>query len=143
MKCKLHYSHVTSKQACPVQVFVKQAGVFQDAVMASGLCENCSRLLKEVAAYLRKVCREFQQKIRDIFRELSQCTCFRTTPERNFLRRTTQELHLLYGRNIVAMHYLCLWGKTHLYAHNLFFSQEPKITQLIYFRSVTDVESLI
>ncbi|XP_018559221.1 ankyrin and armadillo repeat-containing protein [Lates calcarifer] len=64
--------------------------------MASGLCENCSRLLKEVAAYLRKVCREFQQKIRDIFRELSQCTCFRTTPERNFLRRTTQELHLLY-----------------------------------------------
>ncbi|KAL7379534.1 hypothetical protein ABVT39_000880 [Epinephelus coioides] len=67
--------------------------------MASTFCEDCSRLLKEFVVHLRNCCREFWQEIRDIFRELSQCTCFRTTPERSFLRRTTQELsslHLLY-----------------------------------------------
>uniref|UniRef100_A0A3B4U0M3 Vacuolar protein 8 n=2 Tax=Seriola dumerili TaxID=41447 RepID=A0A3B4U0M3_SERDU len=67
--------------------------------MASGLCQNCSRLLKEFAARLSKACREFEMKIRDVFRELSRCTCFRIPPESSFLRRTTQELpplHLLY-----------------------------------------------
>ncbi|XP_037603222.1 ankyrin and armadillo repeat-containing protein [Sebastes umbrosus] len=69
--------------------------------MASGFCENCSRLLKEFIVHLRKVCREFEQKIREVFRELCQCTCFRkNTPERSFLvRRRTREvlsLHLLY-----------------------------------------------
>ncbi|XP_039992910.1 ankyrin and armadillo repeat-containing protein [Xiphias gladius] len=67
--------------------------------MASGLCASCSRVLKELSAHLRRVCREFEQKIRDVLRELSQCTCFRNTPERSFPRRTTQELpslHLLY-----------------------------------------------
>ncbi|XP_033499573.2 uncharacterized protein LOC117267656 [Epinephelus lanceolatus] len=67
--------------------------------MASTFCEECSRLLKEFVVHLRNFCREFWQEIRDIFRELSQCTCFRTTPETSFLRRTTQELsslHLLY-----------------------------------------------
>ncbi|KAM9341520.1 uncharacterized protein ABDE67_015170 [Symphorus nematophorus] len=66
--------------------------------MAAGFCENCSRLLKEFAAHLRKVCREFEQTIRDAFREICQCTCFRNTPERS-LRRRTQELtsvHLQY-----------------------------------------------
>lgn len=74
-----------------------------DVVMALGLCEDCSRLLKECTARLRKVCREFERKIREVFRELSQCTCFRITPEKNFLRRTTQELtslHLLRGRRL-------------------------------------------
>ncbi|XP_076604841.1 uncharacterized protein LOC143331641 [Chaetodon auriga] len=57
--------------------------------MASGFCENCLRLLREFTADLRKVCREFEQKLRDFFRELCQCTCFGDTPE-----RTTQELSL-------------------------------------------------
>ncbi|XP_056282561.1 uncharacterized protein LOC130201529 [Pseudoliparis swirei] len=67
-------------------------------VMASGFCENCCRQLKNILVYLRKVCREFEQKLRDVFRELSQCTCFRNTPESRFLRRKTHDsssLHLL------------------------------------------------
>ncbi|XP_078134169.1 uncharacterized protein LOC144535515 isoform X2 [Sander vitreus] len=67
--------------------------------MASGFCEDCSRLLKEFTVHLRKVCREFEQKMMDVFRELSQCTCFRSTPDRSLLRKRTQELpslHLLY-----------------------------------------------
>ncbi|KAK9534081.1 hypothetical protein VZT92_009154 [Zoarces viviparus] len=71
--------------------------------MASGFCEDCSRLLDEFCVYLRKVCREFEQKIRDVFRELSQCTCFRIAPESSFLRRRrrrrTQEL--------LSLHLLC------------------------------------
>ncbi|CAK6966002.1 uncharacterized protein LOC128375855 [Scomber scombrus] len=63
--------------------------------MASGFCENCSRLLKDVAVHLRRVCREFGQKISDVFRELSQCTCIRNTPDRSFPRRKTT-LHLLH-----------------------------------------------
>ncbi|XP_034419539.1 vacuolar protein 8-like [Cyclopterus lumpus] len=62
--------------------------------MASGFCENCSRLLNELFLSLRKVCREFERKLRDVFRELSQCTCFRNTPESSFLRRKFS-LHLL------------------------------------------------
>ncbi|XP_040915825.1 ankyrin and armadillo repeat-containing protein isoform X2 [Toxotes jaculatrix] len=58
--------------------------------MASGLCENCSQL-RELTAHLRKVCREFERKIRNVFREFSECNCVRITPERSFLR-TTQEL---------------------------------------------------
>ncbi|XP_059209892.1 uncharacterized protein LOC131988697 [Centropristis striata] len=71
-----------------------------DGVMASSFCENCSRLLKELAVHLRKFYRECVQTVRDVFRELCQCTCFRNTPERRFLRRTTRELsslHLLCG----------------------------------------------
>ncbi|XP_042357420.1 ankyrin and armadillo repeat-containing protein [Plectropomus leopardus] len=67
--------------------------------MASSFCENCCRLLKEFIVHLRNFCTEFGQKIRDVFREISQCTCFRTTPERILLRRTTRELstsHLLH-----------------------------------------------
>ncbi|KAG7229090.1 hypothetical protein INR49_013031 [Caranx melampygus] len=67
--------------------------------MASGLCENCSRLLKECAAYLRKAWRDFERRIREVFRELSECLCFRSSPESTFLTRTTRELsplHLLY-----------------------------------------------
>ncbi|KAM6916846.1 uncharacterized protein PEZ65_012772 [Lycodopsis pacificus] len=68
--------------------------------MASGFCADCSRLLKEFCVYLRKVCREFEQNIRDVFRELSQCTCFRIAPESSFLRRRrTQEL--------LSLHLLC------------------------------------
>ncbi|KAL6105307.1 uncharacterized protein ACO6RY_06867 [Pungitius sinensis] len=60
--------------------------------MASGFCENCSRLLKEILACLRKVCREFEQKIVEVFGELSRCTCFRRTPQSGLLRRRrTQE----------------------------------------------------
>ncbi|XP_068437192.1 uncharacterized protein [Clinocottus analis] len=64
--------------------------------MASGFCENCSRLLKDFFVYLRKVCRDVEQQIRDLFRELSQCTCFRNTPESSFLRRKTHELSSLH-----------------------------------------------
>ncbi|XP_029349023.1 vacuolar protein 8-like [Echeneis naucrates] len=66
--------------------------------MASALCGNCSRLLREFTARLRKACKEFGRKLREFFIEISQCTCFRNTPEGRFLRRTTQQLthlHLL------------------------------------------------
>ncbi|XP_026195218.1 vacuolar protein 8-like [Anabas testudineus] len=63
--------------------------------MASVLCENCSRLLKGFAVNLRTVCRVFRERVRDVFRELSHCTCFRIAPERTYLR-TTQELHTLH-----------------------------------------------
>lgn len=82
----------------------------ENAVMATGFCGNCSRLLKEFTAHFRNVYREIEQQIREVFRELSQCTCFRTTPERIFLRRMTQEfpsLHLLYGRYILAVLFHC------------------------------------
>lgn len=81
--------------------------------MASVLCENCSQLLKQFAVHLRRVCREFMQKVRDVFRELSHCTCFRIAPEITYLRRTTQEfptLHHLYGRTIAALRFLCPVG---------------------------------
>ncbi|XP_074548725.1 uncharacterized protein LOC141806909 [Halichoeres trimaculatus] len=62
--------------------------------MASDFCENCSRLVKELIAQLRKFCREFEQTIRDIFRQMCQCTCFWSTPETSFRKRTA-ELHSL------------------------------------------------
>ncbi|KAM8737893.1 uncharacterized protein AB9X84_022793 isoform 3-T3 [Acanthopagrus schlegelii] len=62
--------------------------------MAPGFCEDCARLLKEFSAYLRKVCREFGQKVRDVFRELCRCTCFRITPERSLLTEDSTSLHL-------------------------------------------------
>ncbi|XP_063765755.1 uncharacterized protein LOC134882030 isoform X3 [Eleginops maclovinus] len=55
--------------------------------MAPGYCEDCSRLLEEFHFHLRKVCREFEQKIKTIFRELCQCTCFSVTPESSYRRR--------------------------------------------------------
>ncbi|XP_044022866.1 vacuolar protein 8-like isoform X2 [Siniperca chuatsi] len=85
--------------------------------MASGFCGNCSRLLIEFTAHLREVCREFEQKIRDVFRELSKCTCFRITPERSFLRRTTQELpslHLLYDDETQLLNQESLQGLNRL-----------------------------
>ncbi|CAJ1074491.1 vacuolar protein 8-like [Xyrichtys novacula] len=63
--------------------------------MASSFCRNCSRLLKEFIAHLREFCREFEETIRDIFRDLAQCTCFRSTPERVFRRRRTELQSLL------------------------------------------------
>uniref|UniRef100_A0A3Q3KI84 Vacuolar protein 8 n=1 Tax=Mastacembelus armatus TaxID=205130 RepID=A0A3Q3KI84_9TELE len=96
--------------------------------MASGFCESCSRLLKEFALHLRIICREFQQKVRDLFRELSQCSCLRMTAERSFLRRrttTTQELlslrilddketHLLNQENLQALNRLATSEAIHL-----------------------------
>uniref|UniRef100_UPI0037E70E0D uncharacterized protein n=1 Tax=Semicossyphus pulcher TaxID=241346 RepID=UPI0037E70E0D len=64
--------------------------------MAAGFCGDCARLLKEFIAHLRKVCREFEQKIWGIFEELSQCCCFRSTPDTTLLRRSTQELHSVH-----------------------------------------------
>ncbi|KAI4793295.1 hypothetical protein KUCAC02_032819 [Chaenocephalus aceratus] len=55
--------------------------------MASGFCEDCSRLLEEFNFHLRKVCREFERKIKPIFRELCECTCFSVSPESSYLRR--------------------------------------------------------
>ncbi|KAK2826548.1 hypothetical protein Q5P01_020762 [Channa striata] len=71
----------------------------EDADMASVLCDNCSQLLKGFPAHLTKVYREFKQKLRDVFSELPQCTCFRIAPEQSLLKRTSPKfpsLHLLY-----------------------------------------------
>ncbi|XP_051251872.1 uncharacterized protein LOC127361353 [Dicentrarchus labrax] len=62
--------------------------------MASGFCEDCNRLLTEFIARVRTFCREFEQKLRDIFRELCRCTCFRTRPERR--SQESPSVHLLY-----------------------------------------------
>lgn len=73
----------------------------QDAVMASGFCDKCSRLLREFAVNLRRVCRDLEHKIREVFREICRCTCFGSSPE----RKTAQELeslHLMCGRNVAA-----------------------------------------
>ncbi|KAM8913701.1 LOW QUALITY PROTEIN: uncharacterized protein AB9W97_005864 [Spinachia spinachia] len=59
--------------------------------MASGFCEDCSRLLKAILLCLRNVFREFEPKIGDVFREISQCTCFRRTPQSGPVGRRTQE----------------------------------------------------
>lgn len=135
---------MTFQEACLKQVVSKRQVTdwlsTDDAVMASGFCEDCSRLLKEFTARLRKVCREFEQKIRDVFRELSRCTCFRITPEKNFLRRTTQELtslHLLYGRSIVVVSFLCcrqhfLWrANTVRLSLSVSFAWKTKFTKLM------------
>ncbi|XP_060918965.1 uncharacterized protein LOC132993255 [Labrus mixtus] len=63
--------------------------------MASDFCGDCSRLLKEFVAHLRKVCREIEQIIRDTFTVLAQCTCFRSAPERKTTTRDLLSLHLL------------------------------------------------
>ncbi|KAK2892063.1 uncharacterized protein [Channa argus] len=71
----------------------------EDVDMASALCDNCSQMLKDFPAHLTNVYREFKQKIRDVFRELSKCTCFGIAPEKGLLRRTTSEFpffNLLY-----------------------------------------------
>ena len=72
----------------------------EDVAMASGICESCSRMLKEFAAGLRRAFRDFERKLREVFRELSHCPCFRVTPEKDYLRRATGELSLslLHGR---------------------------------------------
>lgn len=77
----------------------------EDADMASVLCEKCSQLLKQFAVQLRRVCREFTKNVRDVFRELSHCTCSRIAPESTYLRRTTTLPHL-YGRTIVILRFL-------------------------------------
>ncbi|XP_034530538.1 vacuolar protein 8-like [Notolabrus celidotus] len=63
--------------------------------MASGFCGDGTRLLKEFIAQLRTFCLDLEQTIRDIFREVCQCTCFMSTPETSFRKRTT-ELHSLH-----------------------------------------------
>eukprot|EP00066_Takifugu_rubripes_P022929 XP_011612195.1 PREDICTED: vacuolar protein 8-like isoform X3 [Takifugu rubripes] len=60
--------------------------------MASRFCERCSRLLKQITTWLLRVCREVEQKVREVFRELCECGCFRSTPEKDVFRRMTQEL---------------------------------------------------
>ncbi|KAK1875496.1 Vacuolar protein 8 [Dissostichus eleginoides] len=62
--------------------------------MASGFCEDCSRLLEEFNFHLRKVCREFERKIKTIFRELCECTCFSDSPESSYLRRKRRRTRL-------------------------------------------------
>lgn len=78
----------------------------RDVVMASRFCERCSRLLKQITTWLLRVCREVEQKVREVFRELCECGCFRSTPEKDLWRRMTQELapvQLLGGK---SCHYL-------------------------------------
>ncbi|KAM9709011.1 uncharacterized protein ACNS7B_001115 isoform 2-T2 [Menidia menidia] len=57
--------------------------------MASGFCDKCSRLLREFGARLRIHWKELVHKIRDVFRQIVQCTCL--TPE----RRTAHDLSSL------------------------------------------------
>lgn len=126
MKCVVTKTCRLPSQSCDAPVGVSMCRLCgnsqvpclssEDGVMASGFCETCSRLLKEFTVHLRRFCREFEQKLRDVFRELSQCNCFRITPERSFLRRTKElpSLHLLSGSTVV--HFLCckqhVGGKT-------------------------------
>ncbi|XP_030575377.1 vacuolar protein 8-like [Archocentrus centrarchus] len=49
--------------------------------MASGFCDNCSKLLREFADNLLRVWRELELKIKEVFREVGQCNCFRIPPE--------------------------------------------------------------
>ncbi|XP_029317274.1 vacuolar protein 8-like [Cottoperca gobio] len=67
--------------------------------MAPGFCKDCSLLLQELNLHLRKVFREFEQKVKDIFRELSRCTCFRITRERR-----TEEALSLYDDETQLLH---------------------------------------
>lgn len=74
----------------------------QDAVMASGFCNTCSQLLQEFADHLRSAWRELEIKIKDAFREIGRCNCFRISSE----RRTAFDLpslRLNCGRKIAAM----------------------------------------
>ncbi|XP_047467929.1 vacuolar protein 8-like [Mugil cephalus] len=66
--------------------------------MASGFCDKCSRLLREFAVNLRRVCRDLEQKIREVFREICRCTCFGSSPERTAAQEL-QSLHLMCGDN--------------------------------------------
>lgn len=78
--------------------------------MASGICEPCSRLIKQIATRLRRFCRNVEQKVREVFRELLQCGCFRSAPEKRLLRRMTQELTpvQLLGKDTATIDFLCL-----------------------------------
>ncbi|XP_041667970.1 vacuolar protein 8-like [Cheilinus undulatus] len=72
--------------------------------MASAFCSACSRLITELICNLWRVCREFEEKLKDISKELCQCTCFRRTPER---KRKTRELlsqHLLCDDETQLLH---------------------------------------
>ncbi|XP_039898511.1 vacuolar protein 8-like isoform X2 [Simochromis diagramma] len=50
--------------------------------MASGFCNTCSQLLKEFADHLRSAWRELELKIKEAFREIGRCNCFRISSER-------------------------------------------------------------
>lgn len=79
----------------------------QDAVMASGFCNTCSQLLKEFADHLRSAWRELEIKLKEAFREIGRCNCFRISSE----RRTAFDLpslRLNCGRKIAAMR-IFLW----------------------------------
>ncbi|KAK1875511.1 Vacuolar protein 8 [Dissostichus eleginoides] len=72
--------------------------------MASGFCEDCSRLLEEFNFHLRKVCREFERKIKTIFRELCDCTCFSDSPESSYLRRKRRRTRLSLNDEELQLH---------------------------------------
>ncbi|XP_034072064.1 vacuolar protein 8-like [Gymnodraco acuticeps] len=72
--------------------------------MASGFCEDCSRLLEEFNFHLRKVCREFERKIKPISRELCECTCFSVSPESSYLRRKRRKRSLSLNDEELQLH---------------------------------------
>lgn len=78
----------------------------RDVVMASRFCERCSRLLEQITTWLLRVCREVEQKVREVFRELCVCGCFRSTPEKDLFRRMTQELTPVQLLGSKSCHYL-------------------------------------
>lgn len=111
--CNLPFNHVKFRGAVPTGCRCEQRnGIWApDVVMASGFCERCSRLLKQIATWLRRFCRGVEQRVREVFRELCQCGCFRSAPEKRLLRRMTEELTpvRLLGKGTATIDFHCLW----------------------------------
>lgn len=84
------------------------SGPLQDAVMASGFCDDCSKLLREFTDHLMRFWKELELKIKEVFREVGRCNCFTISPG----GKTSSDLpslHFICGRNIAATRY-CLCG---------------------------------
>ena len=70
-------------------------------VMASELCGKCAQLLRAFAANFKKFCTDFEQRIRELIRELGRCTCLKKRAtslnrQRKREKKTTDELTLLH-----------------------------------------------
>lgn len=80
--------------------------------MASGFCARCSRLLEQIRTWLTRFCKDVEQRARGVFRELCQCGCFRSAPEKRLLRRMTEELTpvQLLGKGTATVDFHCLWS---------------------------------
>ncbi|KAM4723432.1 LOW QUALITY PROTEIN: uncharacterized protein FYW61_014188 [Anableps anableps] len=75
--------------------------------MASDFCDRCSRKLRDFAAHLRRVLGEFKHKLKDVFGEIVQCTCFGNAPER-MTARVLSSLQLMYDDEIQVFNHRSL-----------------------------------